>query len=133
MANQDLFTETLIEDVIRSQRELVTKQQARSMGEEMRNINELPELKKVTEEAFESNGVPVKPAGEDSAKTPGSLLWKSSLMQNYVHDYLKRTRLIEPLDVGRLAVYIGVSYEELMDYLNMVYPQRKRMLLVEDY
>jgi len=91
MANQDLFTESLIEDVIRSQRELVSKQQVRNMAEEMRTLNELPKLKEVTEEVFEKKEEPVEAMGKDSVVPQGSPLWKSSLMQNYVHDYLKRT------------------------------------------
>jgi len=61
----------------------------------------------------------------------GRALWGSALLQNYIHNYLKKNRVIEQ-EVGRLAAYIGVNYDHLLTYLNAMYPLRGRMLLNEE-
>jgi len=59
-------------------------------------------------------------------------LWNSALLQNYIHNYLKKNCATEPGEVGRLATYIGVKYDDLLTYLNMMYPYRGSMLLSEE-
>jgi len=59
-------------------------------------------------------------------------LWNSALLQNYIHNYLKKNCVTEPGEIGRLATYIGVKYDDLLTYLNMMYPYRGSMLLSEE-
>jgi len=59
-------------------------------------------------------------------------LWNSALLQNYIHNYLKKNCVTEPGEIGRLATYIGVKYDDLLTYLNMTYPYRGSMLLNEE-
>jgi len=59
-------------------------------------------------------------------------LWNSALLQNHIHNYLKKNCVTEPGEIGRLATYIGVKYDDLLTYLNMMYPYRGSMLLSEE-
>jgi len=59
-------------------------------------------------------------------------LWNSALLQNYIHNYLRKNCATEPGEIVRLAMYIGVKYDDLLTYLNMMYPYRGSMLLSEE-
>jgi len=63
----------------------------------------------------------------------GEALWGSTLLQNYIHNCLRQNRFTEPLEIGRLAAHIGVSYENLLAYLNTMYPHRGRMLITDEF
>jgi len=59
-------------------------------------------------------------------------LWNSALLQNHIHNHLKKNCVTEPGEIGRLATYIGVKYDDLLTCLNMMYPYRGSMLLSEE-
>jgi len=63
---------------------------------------------------------------------PEDALWRSPLMQNYVHGALRQDQLLEPMSIGQLAVHLGVTYNALQNYLDDVYPQRRRLWLTEE-
>jgi len=79
------------------------------------------------------NGTRVTPCRKIQPQVPGEALWGSTLLQNYIHGCLRQNRFTEPLEIGRLAVHIGVSYENLLDYLNAMYPHRGRMLITDEF
>jgi len=66
------------------------------------------------------------------AHVPGEALWGSPVLQNYIHDQLRKNRFTDKAEVARLAAHISVTYDCLLAYLNSMYPYRGRMLLTED-
>jgi len=63
---------------------------------------------------------------EDKEKTPlygkafqlsAQALWNSALLQNYIHNYLRKNCATEPGEIVRLAMYIGVKYDDLLTYI----------------
>jgi len=74
-----------------------------------------------------------QPKGKEAMHAlPDDALWRSTLMQNYVHSALRQDRLLDPMSIGQLAVHLGVTYNALQSYLDGVYPQRGRLLLTEE-
>jgi len=72
------------------------------------------------------------PFYERAFQLPSQALWNSALLQNYIHNYLKKNCVTEPGEIMRLAMYIGINYYDLLTYLNMMYPYRGSMLLSEE-
>jgi len=68
----------------------------------------------------------------EAFQLPAQALWNSALLQNYIHNYLKKNCVTEPGEIMRLAMYIGINYYDLLRYLNMMYPHRGSMLLSEE-
>jgi len=72
------------------------------------------------------------PFYERAFQLPSQALWNSALLQNYIHNYLKKNCVTKPGEIMRLAMYIGINYYDLLTYLNMMYPYRGSMLLSEE-
>ena len=72
------------------------------------------------------------PISETTFQLSAQALWNSALLQNYIHNYLKKNCATEPGEIVRLATYIGVKYDDLLTYLNMMYPYRGSMLRSEE-
>jgi len=125
----DFFTDVVIEDVLKHQREIATRK-AQVTEKQIPN-SPLPNLQITVNQ---EPSVEVKPdkVQEGLPPLPKDSLWRSALMQNYVHGVLRQDRLVEPLSVGRLAVHLGVTYDALEQYLNDVYPKRKCLLITEE-
>jgi len=125
----DFFTDVVIEDVLKHQREIATRK-AQVIEKQIPN-SPLPNLQITVNQEPSVEGQPNK-IKEVVQTLPKDALWRSALMQNYVHGFLRQDRLIEPLSVGRLAVHMGITYDALEQYLNDVYPQRKRLLITDE-
>jgi len=125
----DFFTEVVIEDVLKHQRDIATRK-AQVTEKQMPN-SPLPNLQ-VTVNQEPSAEKKLDKVKEGVQPLPRDSVWRSALMQNYVHGFLRQDRLVEPLSVGRLAVHLGVTYEALEQYLNDVYPKRKCLLITEE-
>jgi len=125
----DFFSDVVIEDVLKHQREIATRK-AQVTEKQMPN-SPLPNLQ------ITVNQEPRAEAKLDKVKEglqplPKDSVWRSAVMQNYVHGFLRQDRLVEPLSVGRLAVHLGVTYDALEQYLNDAYPKRKCLLITEE-
>jgi len=122
----DFYTETVIDDVLKHQREMADRQKQEA---EKQTMNEgLSNLQVTVTQKPSMKGQPIDP--REAIKTlPDYALWRSSVIQNYVHGILCQDRLTEPLSVGRLAVHLGVTYDALQKYLDDVYPKRSHLLI----
>jgi len=125
----DFFTDVVIEDVLKHQRELAARK-AQVTEKQMPN-SPLPNLQITVNQESGIEGQANK-TKEAVQTLPNDAMWRSALMQNYVHGFLQKDRLIEPLSVGRLAVHMGITYDALEQYLDDVYPQRKRFLITDE-
>jgi len=125
----DFFADVVINDVLKHQREVAARE-AQVTEKQMPNSS-LPNLQITVNQESSVKGQPDKI--KDAVQTlPKEAMWRSALMQNYVHGFLRQDRLIEPLSVGRLAVHMGVTYDALAQYLDDVYPQRKHFLITDE-
>ena len=125
----DFFTDVVIEDVLKHQRE-IAKRKAQVTEKQMPN-SPLPNLQITVNQEPSVEAKPDK-VQEGLPPLPKDSVWRSAVMQNYVHGFLRQDRLVEPLSVGRLAVHLGVTYDALEQYLNDVYPKRKCLLITEE-
>jgi len=125
----DFFTDVVIEDVLKHQREIATRK-AQVTEKQMPN-SPLPNLQITVNQEPSVEAKPNK-VQERLPPLPKDSVWRSAVMQNYVHGFLRQDRLVEPLSVGRLAVHLGVTYDALEQYLNDVYPKRKCLLITEE-
>ena len=128
MDDLDFFSEVVIADVIKSQRDNAARK-AQVPDKTIFNSQQ-PNLQVTVSQ--EPKGLRIVEDKEAVLALPNDALWRSSLMQNYVHCFLRQNRLLEPLTVGRLAVHLGVTYDSLKQYLDDVYPQRSRLLLTDE-
>jgi len=125
----DFFTDVVIGDVLKHQRE-IAKRKAQVTEKQMPN-SPLPNLQITVNQEPSVEAKPDK-VQEGLPPLPKDSVWRSAVMQNYVHGFLRQDRLVEPLSVGRLAVHLGVTYDALEQYLNDVYPKRKCLLITEE-
>jgi len=125
----DFFADVVIDDVLKHQREVAARK-AQVTEKQMPN-SPLPNLQITVNQESSIEGQTNK-TKETVQTLPNDAMWRSALMQNYVHGFLRQDRLIEPLSVGRLAVHMGITYNALEQYLDDVYPQRKRLLINDD-
>ena len=125
----DFFSEVVIDDVLKHQREVAARK-AQVTEKQMPN-SQLPNLQITVNQESSAEGQTSK-IKETMQTLPNDAMWRSALMQNYVHSFLRQDRLVEPLSMGRLAVHMGVTYDALKQYLDDVYPQRKRLLINDE-
>jgi len=125
----DFFSEVVIDDVLKHQREVAARK-AQVTEKQMPN-SQLPNLQITVNQESSAEGQTSK-IKETMQTLPNDAMWRSALMQNYVHGFLRQDRLVEPLSMGRLAVHMGVTYDALKQYLDDVYPQRKRLLINDE-
>ena len=66
--------------------------------------------------------------------THGSVLHKSPALQHVIHQLLTRFKLVDSKELERIAIFLGVSYIMLEEYLDDMYPNRDKFRLrVADY
>jgi len=52
------------------------------------------------------------------------MLWNSPLLQNYIHERLNESQLVQSVDIEELAHDIGAKYDVVKNYLDKAYPYR---------
>ena len=129
MDELEFFSEVVINDVLNNQHEANARKT--QVSEKTMPNSQLSSLQVTVNQEPKAAVQPSKEK-ETVQALPKDALWGSSLMQNYVHGFLRQDRLLEPLSVGRLAVHMGVTYDSLKQYLDDVYPQRSRLLLTDE-
>jgi len=129
MDDLHFFSDVVISDVLNDQREANTRKT--QVSDKTMPNSQQPSLQVTVSQ--EPKVALQLPKGKETVQAlPEDALWRSTLMQNYVHGFLRQDRLLEPLTVGRLAVHMGVTYDALQHYLDDVYPQRSRLLLTDE-
>jgi len=122
------FSEVVINDVLNGQH---TKETSKTGAAEKTFPKDQVSGLQVTV-SQEPRKVETKQVKGTMQAVPEDTLWRSPLMQNYVHGALRQDQLLEPMAIGQLAVHLGVTYNALQSYLDEVYPQRRRLWLTEE-
>ena len=124
------FFEVVINDVLNDQR---AKETSKAEVAEITLPKDQQSNLQVTVSQEPRKVVMQQPKGKETMQAlPEDTLWRSPLMQNYVHSALRQDQLLEPMSIGQLAVHLGVTCNALQRYLDDVYPQRSRLWLTNE-
>jgi len=124
------FSEVVINDVLNGQRAKETSKAG--VAKKTLPKDQMSNLQVTVSQEPRKVVMQQQKSKETMQALPEDTLWRSPLMQNYVHRALRQDQLLEPMAIGQLAVHLGVTYSALQHYLDDVYPQRRRLWLTDE-